>query len=351
MKDKVLATLAKMRSEVAKGQMPPEALYGLLCDATDYMACDSATAREITRVTMEFLEEISYPNVGGEAPEVFASLLRCCDAEKVVAIGTEFGADAQLWQAVIALVLTDCIENDFAYDTIMHDKINELCSAVGIPVPMWSDSQVCRAVMVEIARHTKSCGATASAALVSDWCEALGVTLVTFVTTAEPMCTDIKTDDDGVEPVAVAYIDDCIAHGITRAQMCAELDSAGLRSNRWVGDDALKKYGEYTLAVHRDGLDGSSFVSVVQIFALTYPNAVHSSTVHDCAVRIYEDGMTVEADDRDLAPYGLNVELLALGMSKEPKKAYLPIEVAILNQNEVEDVFGGDPNYPVDDID
>lgn len=351
----VLATITEMRGEVSAGAMPDDALYGLMCDATEYMACDSATAREITRVTMAFLKEIGYPNVVQEAPRVFTALCRNCDTEKLIAIGDEFDADEQLWQSVVALILTDCIEHEFTFDSNTYDKLIGMCISVGIPAPRWSDSRVCVAAMVEIARHSKSCGIAAGAALVSDWCDEFVISMIEFVATAEPHCTDIDTAEDDLEPAAVAYVGDCIVRKITREQMLAELDAAGLRNNRWIGEEALKKYGESVLNDHRNKLDGGSFVSVVQIFALAYPDALTSDTVRDCAQRNVEMGsMTIEADDHDLAPYGLCTVRLALGAPKSFKssKAYVPHEIPTLDQSEIEIELGGDlESDPVDNWD
>lgn len=335
-----------IRGDVARSETPDDVASQLLGESVTYM--EDFTCEEIeahVAEVMPLLQEFGVTLTSDDIVDVVGSHLWCAGADTAYHLATLLYAQCpeQPLQYVCSEVMNELFEkceecDPFVITEGTYEKAQQFATVAGIAVPNPSDKRVLRAIVMVIAREMKHSIPSDAADLLVSWCNALDISLVDFVTRAEPLCTDIVTAEDDVEPAAVAYVGDCIARKITRERMLAELDAAGLRNNRWIGEEALKKYGESVLKDHRNKLDGSSFVSVVQIFALTYPDALTSDTVRDCAQRNVEMGsMTNESDNRHLAPYGLSIEQLKAGMSQKSTKAYLPGETPILDQTAIDE--------------
>lgn len=311
----VQAAIAQMREQHAQGVPLCNPLYGLLCDETDYMeGYDVAVAIETTRIVCDFLSEIKYPGMGVEAREVFPALFRSCDVAILVAIGQEFGADTELWQDTIEQVLSECIAGDFAFDAETYEKLVELCTTVGVPALDWKDNRVCGAIMTQ-ARYDAHCGGiqTGSESF-SSWCAACDTSLIEFAKVAGPACAQIATNNDNVEPAAVAYADDLATRGITREQMLAELKAHGIYDNKLIGLKALEAYAYNVKQAHSENLsDPDEFVRFVRIMSLFEPGFLKTEIVQDAAQWLLDDGMTVEYVEEKLAPYELSLQILAKG--------------------------------------
>lgn len=303
--------LAKMRADHAAGKKIEEAAYGLLCDATDYMSFPVEEARKITQTTLAFLKKINYTVSNEETIDVVSAIFRCQEVEVAVAVGKELGVNAELWSRVVDEIIATCINGDFEFTTITLDNLVELCAWTNIAAPQWNEERICRAVMTAVEREIHHDCVRQAAKYLVEWCEEFDITLLDFVKAAEPVCKDMKTDDDGVEPAAVAYVEGHIANGITRQQMINRLTEAGMLENRWIGLKALEKYGNYEFEVHKDGLDDDHFVSFVSIMALTSPSELGSDIVQECAMRIIEDRYCDDVVDQDLAKFGLSLHQLA----------------------------------------